>query len=555
MEVEAAAPSSPVVDVVTGAMLGDRYRLDAAIARGASAVVWRATDLLLGEVVAVKVLLPDGVFATPQARAGGLGFREEAISAMRLGHPAILRVYHYAQAGAVEYLVMEYVVGETLSQVVKNRPLKRLSALETIELGLACLEGLRYAHGEGVIHNDLKPSNLIMTRAGAIKICDFGLARLTSTTEQPVVAGTPGFMSPEILRGRRGDARSDLFALAATLYALGNGVMLMPRDLEAAARWQRAARSPHLPLAVDEVLATATALDPRDRYQSAVEMKRALVAAQEAVSEQHARFAVFAPTAPLALDLDEPPSLVELEGEPTEPRIEAPPAAGLRMEDEAPVVEAPALEAPPLEAPVVAVGARSLLSAFGGAVAVPAFRLDRAPVTNEAYAAFVRATGVTAPAHWLGGQPPAPALDHPVVGVTLDEARAYAAWCGKRLPSNAEWESAARGPEGRAFPWGDAFEAARCRGPGTGAGTAAVGAHPEGASSEGCVDLIGNVWEWTETDVRLAQPDDGFAWVFGGSFRHPCERDGRLARSAVAVGNSYEYLGFRCATFAGGGER
>jgi serine/threonine-protein kinase len=548
MEVDPSAPSSAIVDPVTGAMLCDRYRLDTAIARGASAVVWRATDLLLGEVVAVKVLLADGVFATPQARAGGLGFREEAISAMRLGHPAILRVFHYAQQGDLEFLVMEYVVGETLSQLVKERPLKRLSALETIEIGLECLEGLAHAHGQGVIHNDLKPSNLIMTRGGAVKICDFGLARLMSTTERPVVAGTPGFMSPEILGGRRGDARSDLFSLAATLYAVGNGTLALPRDFEGAMRWQRAERSRHLPLAVDEVLATAMALDPRDRYRSAAEMKRALQAVHEVVSEYHARFAVFAPTAPLALDpgaepvplagagsaplaLDVSSSMVDLAGEATEPRIEP----------------------PPLDATLASVAGRRLICVFGGVVEVPAFRLDRTPVTNEAYAAFVRANGVTPPAHWMGDRPPADQLDHPVVGITLDEARAYAAWCGKRLPSNAEWESAAHGPEGRAFPWGDEFDAGRCRAPGTGEGTAAVGTYPSGASSEGCLDLIGNVWEWTETDVRLAQPDDGFAWVFGGSFCHPCERNGKLSRSAVTVGNSYAYLGFRCATGAGGG--
>jgi len=538
MEIDPTEPH-PILPS-TGATLCDRYRLDAVLARGASAVVWRGTDLVLGEVVAIKLLLPDGVFATPEARAGRLDFRQEAVSAMRLGHPAILRVFNYERHGELEFLVMELVVGEPLSELVRRRPQRRLSVLETIQIGLECLDGLGYAHGAGVIHNDIKPSNLIMTRAGAIKICDFGLARLTSTAGQRrVIAGTPGFMSPEILAGHSGDIRSDLFSLAATLYALGNGRLMLPRDRVQASRWQRAPRSLHLPLIVDEVLAVATALDPRDRFQSAAEMKTALEAVrgqvQDLAPESSPSPAARATAAALALELPFAPP-AQVEGEPTDP-------AG----------------APPLVADdgdMIAIGARTLRSAHGGVVDVPAFRLDRTPVTNEAYAAFVRATGVLAPAHWLGMQPPAQRLRHPVVGVSLDEARAFAAWRGVRLPTSAEWEAAARGPAATAFPWGDAFEPGRCRCPEAGAeGTAAVDAHAQGATAEGVLDLVGNVWEWTEADARLALPSDGFAWVFGGSYRHPCSKDGQVARAAVAEGHSYHYLGFRCATAIGQGER
>jgi formylglycine-generating enzyme required for sulfatase activity len=166
-------------------------------------------------------------------------------------------------------------------------------------------------------------------------------------------------------------------------------------------------------------------------------------------------------------------------------------------------------------------------------------------VTNEAWLEYVRSTGASPPAHWLRGHPPGGKLDHPVVGVSLEEARRYAAWCGKRLPTSAEWEAAARGPSLSAFPWGDTFDGTRCR---NGAETTvSVEQFSEGVSAEGCVDLVGNAWEWTEPDPRLPLPDDGFAWVFGGSFRHACERDGNIARSSVAMANSYEYLGFRCA--------
>jgi formylglycine-generating enzyme required for sulfatase activity len=202
---------------------------------------------------------------------------------------------------------------------------------------------------------------------------------------------------------------------------------------------------------------------------------------------------------------------------------------------------------------MVRIAARRLRSAYGGGeVEVAEFLLDRAPVSNQEYAAFLDATGASPPAHWMGGRPPANKLGHPVVGVSLEEARQYAAWRGKRLPTSAEWECAARGPDGTAFPWGDAFEPDRCRCPEGGAeGTSPVDEYPLGATLEGCIDLVGNVWEWTERDERLPAPDEGFAWVFGGSFRHPCGRDGRIARSSVAMANSYEYLGFRCAGAGG----
>lgn len=518
-----------------GATLCDRYRLDGAVARGASAVVYRATDLVLGEVVAIKVLLPDGVFSTPEARAGRLGFREEAISAMRLGHPAILRVFNYERAGDLEFLVMEFVVGETLSQLARRRPQRRLSTLETIQVGLECLDALAYAHGVGIIHNDIKPSNLLMTRAGAIKICDFGLARVAATAvAQDVIAGTPGYMSPEILAGRAGDARSDLFSLAATLYALGNGCLMLPRDTAEALRWQRPPRSPHLPLEMDEMLAVAAALHPEDRFQSAEEMRAALEGVRAAVCDQQARFAVYQLTAEPAQpdELSDFSSLVDVEGEVTEPRAQA-----------------PALDCDGM----IPIAGRTLRSAYDGAeVEVASFLLDRTPVTNEQYAEFLRATGAQPPAHWIGGQPPPNRLDHPVVGINLDEARAYARWRGRRLPTNAEWECAARGPQATAFPWGDDWDAERCRCPGDGVdGTTPVDEHPLGATIEGCLDLVGNVWEWTEADPRLAAPEEDAAWVFGGSYRHACARDGAIARSAVAKRNSYEYLGFRCAASGG----
>jgi serine/threonine-protein kinase len=280
-----------------GSVLCQRYRLDAALARGGCAVVYRATDLVLSESVAIKLLLRPGS-------------RAEAISAMRLSHPLILRVYHYEQDPPWEFLVMELVLGETLTQRLRRRPEKRLPVLETVQIGLDVLDALSYAHDAGVVHNDIKPGNLIMTDAGTIKVCDFGLARLLAEPAQRGMAGTPGFMSPEVRRGDPPGPRSDLFSLAATLYALGNGRLMMDKSLGAI--YDGPAPSLHLPPVVHELIHIAAAPDPRDRFASAAEMRAALVKVQRALEGTSADDP-FQPMTPMhtdsiAIEFDAPPT-------------------------------------------------------------------------------------------------------------------------------------------------------------------------------------------------------------------------------------------------------
>jgi len=140
-----------------------------------------------------------------------------------------------------------------------------------------------------------------------------------------------------------------------------------------------------------------------------------------------------------------------------------------------------------------------------------------------------------------------------VVNVSLEDARSYAEWSGKRLPTFLEWECAARRPDNRRFPWGDQWEPGRCNNPDAGLGKPTeVDAYPEGRSVDGCLDLMGNTWEWTEMpeDGQLSAgdlPEPGYHWVMGGSFRHACNIGDAIARTAVLVTQRYRFLGFRCA--------
>lgn len=186
----------------------------------------------------------------------------------------------------------------------------------------------------------------------------------------------------------------------------------------------------------------------------------------------------------------------------------------------------------------------------GEPAVVPAFFMDRIPVTNRAYARFVEATDAVPPASWARRRPPLDRLDHPVVDVPLKMAQAYAHWSGCRLPTSLEWQAASSGEGRTLFPWGTQdWDPARCNNPETGPGeTTAVEAYPGGVSRNGCLDLVGNVWEWTSDDAAAADDgDEEYASVFGGSFRHSCADMDGVAETRVLCANSYPYLGFRCA--------
>jgi serine/threonine protein kinase len=542
-------------------VLGDRYRLENLIGKGASSIVYRANDLVLGQDVAIKVLRRDGILAGELARTLAVSLRDETRLAMKLSHPNVLRVFHYEQDGGWEYVVMEFVVGENLNQVVHRRTRPILSVREVASTGRLVLSALHHAHGLGVIHNDLKPGNLMVSRPGGIKVCDFGLARLntssvsgrSSESRLTTVAGTPAFMSPERIRGEPGDQRSDLYGLAATLYTLANGHTPFGDGEEAIhGHLERPFPSRSmLPQPLHDVLARAMAKSPDDRYSSAAEMVAAWTAAAagQDLSPRKGRHPLLE-----AKDAFDP------DAQPTDPgpssslsRVAVPP---LKHTSQArPVVEPVsrridtrsfeprrARAAPDL----VNIGATQLVHEHG-TVSVGAFRLERTPVTNAEFARYVAETGARPPDHWCGKSPPRGRDQHPVCGVDLEQARGYARWRGRRLPTQAEWEVGYRGKDKRRFPWGNDWRPEACLGVHSGQGeTEPVGQRPAGASSWGCLDMLGNVWEWTEPDPRIPPPEPGKAWVYGGSFRHRC--DGQAPpRTAVDAQNAYDYLGFRCA--------
>ena len=264
-------------------LLGGRYELDGIVGRGGMAEVFRARDIRLDRIVAVKTLRDDlARDQTFQAR-----FRREAQSAASLNHPSIVAVYDTGEdmvgPTPVPYIVMEYVDGRTLRDLLRED--RRLLPERAMEISDGVLRALDYSHSNGIVHRDIKPGNVMLTRAGDVKVMDFGIARAVSDsqatmTQTAQVIGTAQYLSPEQARGERVDARSDLYSAGCLLYELLTGRPPFTGDSPVAIAYQHVRENPippsridpEIPAWADAIVLKAMAKDPADRYQSAGEM-------------------------------------------------------------------------------------------------------------------------------------------------------------------------------------------------------------------------------------------------------------------------------------------
>ena len=260
---------------MVGQKLG-QYRLLQRIARGGMGTVYLAVDEILDREVAIKIL--DADVDEPER------FRTEATTIARLSHPGIATVHELIQ-GEQCAMVMELVRGETFEQLIER--LGRLPAEHAADLCMQALSALAYSHRMGVIHRDLKPSNLMITTAGAVKIMDFGVARVIGSahrTQAGFTMGTPAYMAPEQVKGETVDARTDLYAMGIILFRLITGTLPFNGKTPFAVAQSHVsdappsvrALNPDLPEWAEEVAARALAKAPDDRFQSADEFRHVL---------------------------------------------------------------------------------------------------------------------------------------------------------------------------------------------------------------------------------------------------------------------------------------
>jgi serine/threonine protein kinase len=264
-----------------GRLIGN-YKILEKIGEGGMGDVWRGIDVMLDREVAIKVLKAE-FSSNPQLIER---FRSEAVTLARLNHPNIATLYAFLRQGNDFFMMMEYVPGETLGNLISRSG--AIPCAQALPLFCQALEGIHHAHSMGIIHRDLKPSNLMFTTNGSIKVMDFGIARaLTSgrMTRTGHLIGTLEYMAPELIQGQGGDVRSDIYALGLLLYEMLTGRLPFQIDNDYALMKSHMETPPpgprtfaqHLPDNIDSILLKALEKRPEARYQSAAEFRSVLI--------------------------------------------------------------------------------------------------------------------------------------------------------------------------------------------------------------------------------------------------------------------------------------
>jgi serine/threonine-protein kinase len=270
-----------------------RFRIQSVLGRGGMGEVYKATDPTLQRTVAVKTIRPD--IDRPEYLERMM---REAQACARLSHPNIVTIFEAGRADGVVFIAMEYLEGENLAETLEHKP---LTYEEKLHILIDVLEALQHAHTLGVVHRDIKPSNIHVTPHGAVKLMDFGLARVLTAetlTASGSVLGTPHYASPEQLRGETVDRRTDIYSVGVTAYEMLAGRRPFEPDNETISSViLKVINEPPGPMDtelsrmlpdIETIVSKALAKSPADRYQSADEMRRALVTFLES---SHARLA------------------------------------------------------------------------------------------------------------------------------------------------------------------------------------------------------------------------------------------------------------------------
>mgnify|MGYP005849442041 CR=1 FL=1 len=593
-----------------GQVLHNRYRVEQPLGQGGFGAVYRAIDLTLGVPCALK----ENTETSPEARRQ---FLHEAGILATLRHAGLPRVTDYfAIPGQGQYLVMDLVTGEDL-QTRLDRARRGLPPSEVLAWMAQVCDALAYLHSRQppVIHRDIKPCNILITPAGQAVLVDFGVAKRGDAAARTTLgarAVSPGYSPPEQYGAARTDARSDIYALGATLYALLTGAQPVESVLRTVGTPLPPPRAlnPAIPPALEAVVLKAMAILPGERYASAREFSQALQGLPRGM-----------PAPAASLNPAAPPPPAPKPAPPTIPAADRRPwlllsallavlllaglavllmrksgqfqAAARATQTAAELVaflgvpcEAGALRADPFGIPMVCVPAGEFLmgSTNSDAFAQPdefpqhpvrldAFWIDQTEVTNAQYRLCEQAGACSPPVQAgsaaRGSYYGDPAFDaYPVIWVTRAQAAGYCAWVGKRLPTEAEWEKAARGADGRLFPWGERFPPpANCGG--NGYDTARADAYPQGASPFGALNLAGNVWEWVAdaygadfytrlvSETPLGPPAPAGAQVTGvtrgGGWNADCASARAAERQPVTwlvespAASANAWTGFRCA--------
>jgi serine/threonine protein kinase len=580
-EAAAAPPDAPArqpsADLKYGTVLSGRYRIEEVLGSGGMAVVYAATDLQMpGVRVAIKLLQPE-----LREQPSLLNLLRESVRKVRaLPHPHIASVYSVEADGPNDFVIMELLQGQTLKALLDHEYARGLPLTMARTLISDVCSALAYAHDHGVIHCDIKPSNIFVTPSGRAKLFDFDIARVVRGPvgyfdARTIEAFTGAYASVEIAEGGTPDPRDDVFSLACVIYEMLSGWHPYGGVGARGAREKGLTVKPlpSLPRRTNRALLQALSFS-RDERLASVEALKTAFADESVWSKIKSRplpWAGIAVGALLAVTLfvwllKSPQSADETSRRPD--AAVAPAAA------ERPLEPAPAALSEPRVAQLgttqaqlqqaldlcrqlgyssLRCSADDLADEAPRSVSLQPFTIDAAPVTNGEFERFASATRQRTAAEKVGllyapnpakgwnevkrGQSwrtlRAAAMERgeaadalPVLGMDLESARAYCQWRGQRLPTEDEWEYSARGRVARVFPWGDEPQPPQ---------PLPKQAVPQ---SRG---LGGNVAEWTETHTKGERVLRGGSWLLPQAFFQ------RLALRRLGPPGAALDSSFRCA--------
>lgn len=571
---------------------------------GGMSHVYRAQDTVLGRTVAIKILTEEGCVDEDTKNR----FLAEARMSSVISHDNIIRMHDYGEFEGKPYIVMEYLTGLDLRDAIRNNSTGDLRTKVNIALQVA--RALEHIHSLKIVHRDIKPENIHLDPSGRARLMDFGIAKSEglSMTKTGLALGTPYYMSPEQVLGQPVTELVDVYAFGILLYELLTGlkpvmgdtverlfyiILHEPLDLSKMQEMQ-------IPEGLQSLVARCTAKNPAERIPNFTLISRELeaflrhadsatVAMPVGVAGPSASISggrpATQPPSPFAMPATKEPEPARQSTPPPPPTVEKSGSSGLVLGGLIALLvlgglgfaayrflphgtttnggsggeQATALSLPSGNMVLVPAGA-FLFGEKKESVTLPAFYIDQTEVTNGAYAQFCQAKK----------RPLPPDLDKahpslPVVNVSFIDAQEFAKWAGKRMPTEQEWEKAARGEDGRIYSWGNQQEPARANvadNPSAKGALMPADSFPNGASPYHALNLTGNVWEYVD---ELRTPSDAAVrhyatimnptptarepWyiIKGGSFDRKLADGVAYEWSSFPARHFEKNVGFRCA--------
>jgi len=572
---------TPSGTLSTSVILDKRYEIVKLIKTGGMGGVYLAKDQRLDEPCAVKEMYLHT--ATPEDHPYIIEkFKQEAKILAKLRHPNLPVVSDYFVHQGRYYLIMDYIEGEDLDTLLAKHGTPGLKEDAVMEWSLQMADVLSYLHSQNppIIYRDLKPSNIMLrTCDSQIMLVDFGIARLLQQDEKSTQTkiGTPHYSAPEQFKGFT-EPRSDLYSLGATMHHLLTGAVSTPCKFSPV-------RSivPGLSESIEKFLLKALQDKIENRFPSAIHMKEALLECRK-VKEKVLLPAVKEEVTTRPLEENKTPVRVAayVKSLSVKGKV-APPEKDFGKCDDKYWEKNLQFPGKSFVQEMVLVPAGEFWlgednSVWGKVLPgflknkkqkeldcpenvrpkqklyLNAFYIDRYPVTNLEYKHFEETSGYKSAGQWKKSFTDGKE-QMPVVNITWYDAQEYARWSGKRLPSEEEWEKAARGPDGKIWPWGNEWEVNKhnCEESRRGSTTPA-GYFPGGASHYGVFDMTGNVWEWTASGYMPYPGNKCFKDSYspqikvirGGAWNQPSSMCRTFIRRGQSPENWFVDIGFRC---------